>query len=341
MGIFKLFKRKKKRQRRSKRQTSGKRFFRAMLLSAIVSFVATSWAINPQIFEGSASSTNSVVSTVSKRVSALSLDAIDLKTVADWVPDLPTLNPIKWVSTALSDKSEPDSQPLPVANTEYIRTGFEHCPQFFPAEHLPVVPAEEGLRELCFTPFAILHSGKTKTPIFVAQRLNRQMLLSAKEIKRTDRFYEEARLPRAERSALGDYQGSGFDRGHMAPAGDMHDQESMAQSFSLANIVPQNAQHNRGAWSKIEADTRKYVSRAQGDVYIFTGPVYEGHPETIGERRVAIPKYLFKVVYDATTKKAWVHWHENSADTRVGAPISYAEFVQRTGLRLLDSEQVQ
>src|SRR5699024_839614 len=66
----------------------------------------------------------------------------------------------------------------------------------------------------------------------------------------------------------GDYQGSGFDRGHMAPAGDMHNQESMAQSFSLANIVPQNAQHNRGAWSKIEADTRKYVSRAQGDVYI-------------------------------------------------------------------------
>ena len=312
-----------------------------MFLSAIVSFVATSWAINPQIFKGSSATTNSVVSTLSERVNALSLDTVDLNSITDWVPDLPTLNPIEWVSTALSDKQRSDSRPVAAANSEYIRTSFEHCPQFFPAEHLPVVPTSESLRELCFTPFAILHNGKTKTPVFVAQRLNRQMLLSAKEIKRTDRFYEEARLPQAERSALGDYQGSGFDRGHMAPAGDMHNQESMAQSFSLANIVPQNAQHNRGAWSKIEADTRKYVSRAQGDVYIFTGPVYEERPETIGERKVAIPKYLFKVVYDATTKKAWVHWHENSTDTRVGAPISYAEFVQRTGLHLLDPEQVQ
>src|SRR5690625_7230720 len=100
------------------------------------------------------------------------------------------------------------------------------------------------------------------------------MLLDAKAISRADRFYEEARLPRAHRSALSDYQGSGFDRGHMAPAGDMHNEEAMAQSFSLANIVPQNAQHNRGAWSKVEAETSRYVATARGEGCTFTGPGY-------------------------------------------------------------------
>src|SRR5690625_7561124 len=102
----------------------------------------------------------------------------------------------------------------------------------------------------------------------------------------------------------------------------MHTEEGMAQSFRLANILLQTAQHNRGAWSKIEADTRKYVSRAQGDVYIITGPAFERHPEPIGEGRVAVRKYLFTFVYDATTKPAWVHWHAHRADTRVGVPLS-------------------
>lgn len=103
----------------------------------------------------------------------------------------------------------------------------------------------------------------------------------------------------------------------------------MAQSFSLANMVPQDQRHNAGAWSKIESDTRKYVMRAA--VYA----VYAGQPETIGAGRVAVPSHLFKVVYDATTRRSWVHWQANSPDTKAGPPISYDEFTGRTGLRLL------
>ncbi|MNL90037.1 DNA/RNA non-specific endonuclease [compost metagenome] len=60
----------------------------------------------------------------------------------------------------------------------------------------------------------------------------------------------------------------------MAPAGNMASAEAMAQSFSLANMVPQNQSHNAGPWSQIEQATRGYAQRAQGDVYVFTGPVY-------------------------------------------------------------------
>lgn len=227
------------------------------------------------------------------------------------------------------------SIPSAVAVDGHVKTAFTQCGQFFPNQTPPVVPADTMLRELCFTAFAILHNGNKKTPVFVAQRLNRQMLQVGKNLKRTDRFYEEARLPHAQRAKLADYRGSDFDRGHMAPAGDMHSVDAMAQSFSLANIVPQNAQHNRGPWSAIENDTRKYVMRARGDVYVFTGPVYSDKPVTIGEGHVAVPQYLFKVVHDATTKRTWAHWHTNSANVTLSAPISYPEFVRRTGIHLL------
>lgn len=217
---------------------------------------------------------------------------------------------------------------------QWVQTSFKDCPQFFPGKP-PAVPAAPGLRELCFSSFAILHSGQTKAPVFVAQRLNRRMLERAKGFERKDRFYPEARLPASERAVLDDYRGSGYSRGHMAPAADMQTPEAMAQSFSLANIVPQDQRHNSGAWSKIEQDTRKYIMRAKGDVYVFTGPVYGNRPKLIGQGRVAVPTHLFKVVYDATTGRSWVHWQENSPTAKAGPPISYESFVARSGVQVL------
>jgi endonuclease G len=232
----------------------------------------------------------------------------------------------------LSGQAETAS--LAVEAGAQVQTRFSECRHFFPNGQPPIVPAGPALRELCFSSFAILHSGQTRTPVFVAQRLNRQMLIKAQKVRRTERFYAEARLPAAERAELDDYRGSGYSRGHMAAA-DMDTPEAMAQSFSLANMVPQDQRHNAGAWSKIERDTRKYVMRAKGDVYVFTGAVYSDRPEPIGAGRVAVPTHLYKAVYDATTGRSWVHWQANSPDTEAGSPLSYEEFVQRTGVRLL------
>lgn len=225
--------------------------------------------------------------------------------------------------------------PLAQAAGEYAQTNFAQCRDFFPASGTPVVPVAPRLRELCFSSFAILHSGNTKTPVFVAQRLSRAMLAQARNVERNDRFYAEARLPSAERAELADYRGSGYSRGHMAPAADMHTPEAMAQSFSLANMVPQNQVQNAGAWSRIEQDTRKYIMRAQGPVYVFTGPVYEAKPARIGEGGVAVPDHLYKVVHDASTGHTWVHWQPNHEGARAGKPIAYEQFVRRTGLHLL------
>ena len=220
--------------------------------------------------------------------------------------------------------------------------GFESCPQFFVNGAKPRVSqtAPDLQREVCFDAFAVLHSGKSKTPVFVAEKLTRESVLDAKDEKRTDRFYEEARLPSAHRAQLADYKAVNsanmrFDRGHMAPAADMPDAQAMAQSFSLANMVPQAPQNNRKAWAGIEKATRKYVSRARGNVFVMTGPVYSGQVEALGQGKVWIPKYLFKLVYDASTNRAWAHWIENTDEAQVSRPISYPELVKRTGTEFL------
>lgn len=213
--------------------------------------------------------------------------------------------------------------------------GFADCPQFFPSGRAPTAPTQPLQRELCFSEFAVLHSGATKTPVFVAQRLNAQALQQGRDIKRKDKFYADARLPRFERAELSDYKGSGYSRGHMAPAGDMSTPEGKAQSFSLANMAPQDAKHNSGAWAKIEKDTRRYIERAKGDVFVITGPLFEGELGTVGDNHVRIPSHFFKLVYDATSGRSWAYVQRNAADERAGPPISYEDFVRRTGLKLL------
>lgn len=276
------------------------RFLKALLFSSLASFGAATYMLNPQW-----------------RIPA----------------------PVQEVITRLGWPQErghapPVAIPTPARTGAPVQTMFAECRQFFPHSRPPEVPGGQKLREVCFSAFAILHDGQTKTPVFVAERLNRQMLTQAQGMRRTDKFYAEARLPRAERAELDDYRGSGYSRGHMAPAGDMSTPEAMAQSFSLANMVPQDQTHNGGAWSSIEQDTRKYVMRAAGDVYVFTGPIYADKPKTIGSG-VAVPTYIYKVVYDATTGRSWVHWQANAASTKAGPPISYEEFVKRTGIRVL------
>lgn len=214
---------------------------------------------------------------------------------------------------------------------------FSQCRQMFANSQPPVLQVLQNQamapRALCYNSFAVLHSGKSRTPIYVAQRLNKEQVEA--KVTRATRFFADARLPRAERAELEDYKNSGMDRGHMAPAGDMATEESMAQSFSLANMVPQYPVNNRKAWAGIEKATRKYVMRAAGDVFVITGPVFKPNPPTIGSNKVWVPQHLFKLVYDPSTGRAWAHWLDNTDEARVGKPISYDELVRRTGINFM------
>ena len=227
---------------------------------------------------------------------------------------------------------------IPMMVPAFAAEDFADCRQFFAHGIPPSIQKNTTDRALCYDSFAILHSGESKTPIYVAERLNGKSILDAHE-KRGNKFFADARLRSAERAKLEDYKGSGFDRGHMAPAGDMPNATAMAQSFTLANTVPQAPVLNRGVWAKnVEGSTRKYVSRALGDVYVITGPFYEpsiAQSPSIGADQVRVPKYLFKLVYDEQKNRAWAFWQENSNGATASPPISYEELVKRTRVNFL------
>ena len=129
------------------------------------------------------------------------------------------------------------------------------CPEHYAQGQPPAITRESlkaRTRELCFRAFAVMHSGLSRTPLWAAEHLVRDNVQAARELVRKDSFRAETRLPAADRAELADYARSGFDRGHLAPNGDMPDPDSQAESFSLANMVPQVHANNAGVWAGIE-----------------------------------------------------------------------------------------
>ena len=99
-------------------------------------------------------------------------------------------------------------------------------------------------------------------------------------------------------SALtGDYSNSGYDRGHMLPAGDFKCcQELMDETFFMSNIAPQVPDFNRGIWENIESRVRGWAVRDE-EVFVVTGPVLRKGLPTIGRyNNVAVPEFFYKIV---------------------------------------------
>lgn len=218
--------------------------------------------------------------------------------------------------------------------------GFAGCPQLFPKNtpfDVRSINPQWKTVSLCSNHFAVLSSTLSKTPLFVVEKLNKEMLADAKGEERTNEFYADPRIAKGFRAELSDFKGTGYDRGHLANAADQPDQQSMIQSFSMANMIPQDPVNNRkGSWFKSEMDTRKYARRADGNVYVFSGPLFrDATTKTIGSNQVWVPSHLFKLIYDEASGKSWAFIMGNSAEDRLGAPISYAEFVKQTGWNLL------
>ncbi len=193
------------------------------------------------------------------------------------------------------------------------------CSEFVPNGQFPVLTNERmapKTRTLCYADFVVLHSGITHGPLWSAEHLTREHVEAAKTMTRTNRFFEDYRLPAGEGATLADYKRSGYDRGHMSPAGNRWNEEAMAQSFSLANIVPQDRENNQRLWAHLETAVRRIATR-YGDAYVITGPMFSGAQlQTIGPTRVLVPTQLFKVVYVPSKQLAFALVADNVATDR-------------------------
>ena len=115
-------------------------------------------------------------------------------------------------------------------------------------------------------------------------------------LPREDNFRPDTKV--AGCATLADYKYSGYDRGHMAPSGDMRwHPEAMDNSCYLTNICPQLHSFNDGTWKYLEEKCRA-VAKRDGYITVVCGPVLtQGFTNYIGESPVPVPPSFFKVVY--------------------------------------------
>lgn len=208
------------------------------------------------------------------------------------------------------------------------------CPQHYFGGQAPDILNEKlapKTQEICYQKYGIIHSGITRTAIVSGEHLTREELTKPRA-KRKNRFHPDPNLRPEDRAELADYAKSGFDRGHMSPVGDMANEKSQYESFSLANMIPQNPKNNRNLWEGIEGATRE-LAKAGGELYVVTGPVFYGSQLKRLNGRVLVPTYVFKAIYDPTQKLAAAYFAANAAGERY-AVISIAEVEKLTGLSI-------
>ena len=200
---------------------------------------------------------------------------------------------------------------------------------------VPPILSRESLKKdsyaLCFNDFNVMYSGVSKTPLWSAEYLTPERL--SIKIKREDNFHEETRLQQAHRALLTDYRGSGYDRGHMAPNGDMGNTAAQFDSFSLANIVPQAPKNNQEVWRKLEEAVRAIVTKQHRDAYVVTGPVFEGKRlKTIGQG-VIVPTAVYKAVYLPKQGISGAYYAPNNDSQQVKV-VSICYLEEKLGINL-------
>lgn len=132
------------------------------------------------------------------------------------------------------------------------------------------------------------------------------------------------------------YRGSGYDRGHLCPAGDRRFSElAYKETFYTSNISPQDRDFNAGIWNELEMQVRNW-SKKYGDLYVVVGGVLEPGLETIGEEDVAVPRWYYKIVSRGTSQDlksiAFLLPHQPSEETLEHFVVSIDQIEDMTGI---------
>jgi endonuclease G len=157
--------------------------------------------------------------------------------------------------------------------------------------------------------YATVFSKSKKYPVLVEWWLTKQKVSCTNPIPRKDQFAPDPLL-REETDLSKDYNGSGFDRGHIAPAADNQcsGKDAMTQSFYFSNMAPQYPSLNRGDWKTLESETRK-LALDKDSIKIWAGSV--GEVKKVG--RLSIPQKCWKVIYVKATGEWLAYVFENDA----------------------------
>ena len=167
----------------------------------------------------------------------------------------------------------------------YVPSGYE----------IPYLPGEKTEENTVVEHmgFSLSYNSKLRIPNWVAYELLSTELGGKRN--REDHFSPDP-LVKGRQAYDSDYKGSGYDRGHMAPAGDMKwSSQAYRESFYLSNVCPQDHLLNKGIWNDLEQHVR-YEAKYYKTVWVVCGPVPGTGRKTIGSNKVQVPGSFFKAL---------------------------------------------
>lgn len=221
---------------------------------------------------------------------------------------------------------------MPAVADDYQQKHLTECGEHYFGKNSPQSLNHDNKNPpyyLCFDGFAVGFSPVAKIALWSAEHLTTERLNQAETLERKDSFHPESKLPDNIQASLADYKKAPYDRGHLAPNADMATSEQQYESFSFANIVPQNPAHNRGVWRGIETRTR-YLTAKYGEVYVVTGTAFLGKNVKQLNNNIFVPSHLYKAIYIPSLNQAGVYFSPNN-DSGLVEVISLNELGVRIG----------
>jgi endonuclease G len=184
-------------------------------------------------------------------------------------------------------------------DTEIIDTDAKSNAQKIGLLEQPLLRTGEAI--IAHYGYSLCYSEQHEQATWVAYELTASE--TNKRYERSDAFLTDP-MVRSGSADDYDYKGSGFDRGHLAPAADMGwSSKAMSESFYYSNMSPQDPGFNRGIWKRLEEQVRSWASEL-GSVYVATGPVLKSGLPSIGSNRVTVPTHYYKVILYTNGKEA-------------------------------------
>ncbi len=194
---------------------------------------------------------------------------------------------------------------------------------------LPVSTTHEIVRHTYYT---LSFSKKDEQAEWVAYLLTRSMLTAQAE--RGNNFRPDPSVHSGSAQLI-DYKNSGYDKGHLCPAGDMgFNEEAMSETFFLSNMSPQVPTFNRGIWKSLETIVRDWA-KEEDSIYIVTGGILSHPLGSIGPDRVTVPSKYYKVIYDLTGERkmiAFIIPNEKGSKPLPDYVVSVSDVEKLTGI---------
>lgn len=143
--------------------------------------------------------------------------------------------------------------------------------------------------------YSLSYSEKHEQPEWVAYELKKNQL-SKNKLKRP--YFIKDNSIKTKSAHWRNYKKSGYDKGHLCPAGDRRFSKlAHDETFLTSNISPQKHDFNAGVWNRLEQKTRYWANKYNG-VYVVTGGILSNNLKTIGQENVSVPNYFYKVLLD-------------------------------------------